>query len=942
MKVQDCWGSLKLMLLIQFIFKFSSNSAFTMLRVKSTKASHYTKCIYVYNKCLVQTLKEKLFLLDVETTATSDAHSESTVGMHKNAFSQENELSPTTPSTSQTAFITNFGETTHTDQLTEGSRSSTQTLVVHSPTLISQSPHPQQNQSAIFSPETDFTPSNDFGIAVALKERNQLSSGEIMFFMNERWKPKNQSDLPVSTQKRKGGEVKRRLNTEHLARYPWLAVSRHPDHEGLWCSVCVLMRTNESGGGWSALSGGGGGQKMGKLVLKPLKDYSKLTGKDGALTNHAEAQFHKHCQEKAAALLTTFQRGSQDQDIRNALDCERVKQIQQNRALLRSVVETVKLCGAQNIPLRGHRDDGKLDIQDSDVITAVNDGNFRHLLRYRIQSGDSQLKNLLENAPSNAKYTSKQIQNELIGTIGEMIKTEVVRKANKATVWCLLADESTDRQTRELMVIVCRYVCKTEQGYVIREDPFAVVDAFQTLSRLAGDEESDDGRSIEEKLDGKSLGKLLLSEVRKSNLDLSKCVGQGYDKAASMASLTNGAAAEVKRQCELADYFHCVSHATNLSCSKIVSVPILRNAQDVVRDTISHFSSSAKRTRLLKKHLIADKAKTETLVSLCTTRFVERHEAISRFWDSLPSIVSALQEMEGWHDREASSRAYALRSCIEKSDTLVGLVCLNSFSSIMKPLAESLQQKDGDLVRALSLISSVKAMLEDMRSHAETKFRLLYEDLLKMAEKIDATIKVTQPRIASRSTYRAGVPKMDPESHYRMAAFIPALDAMLLDFTERFSCHFTNAAKLSALIPAVVNGKRWEDVQPGYEKYKELLVGTEIDVKTEFEIWNKYWSKETVQKPKTAISALNSCQENVFPNIFALLTILATLPVSTCEAERMFSKVDRTCSSIRSTMTEERLEALLLMQTYRDELPKTDDAIDMFALRKARRLSLVV
>ncbi|KAK2718588.1 hypothetical protein QYM36_005803 [Artemia franciscana] len=201
-----------------------------------------------------------------------------------------------------------------------------------------------------------------------------------------------------------------------------------------------------------------------------------------------------------------------------------------------------------NIPLRGHRDDGELDNQGPNVVAAENDGNFRHLLRYRVQGGDSLLQRLVETAPGNAKYTSKQIQNELIGTIGELIKSKTVRKVNTARVWCLIADESTDRQTRELMVVACRYVYKSEKSYVIREDPVAIFDAFQTLSGLSEDEETNTTQNFEERLDGKSLGRLLLSEITKSGLDMTKCVGQGYNKAASMSSLVNGAACEIKRK----------------------------------------------------------------------------------------------------------------------------------------------------------------------------------------------------------------------------------------------------------------------------------------------------------------------------------------------------------------------------------------------------------
>ena len=86
---------------------------------------------------------------------------------------------------------------------------------------------------------------------------------------------------------------------------------------------------------------------------------------------------------RAAALLAPFKQDRQD--MRNTLDSERIKQIHQNRELFTSIVETIKLCGAENIPLRGHRDDVKLDNQGPNVVAAENDGNFRHLLRYRVQ-----------------------------------------------------------------------------------------------------------------------------------------------------------------------------------------------------------------------------------------------------------------------------------------------------------------------------------------------------------------------------------------------------------------------------------------------------------------------------------------------------------------------------------------------------------------------------
>ena len=53
------------------------------------------------------------------------------------------------------------------------------------------------------------------------------------------------------------------------------------------------------------------------------------------------------------------------------------------------------------------------------------------------------------------------------------------------------------------------------------------------------------------------------------------------------------------------------------------------------------------------------------------------------------------------------------------------------------------------------------------------------------------------------------------------------------------------------------------------------------------------------------VAALSSCSSVKFPNQHRLLTTLGTLPVTTSKSERVFSKLQRTLTSIRSIMTED-------------------------------------
>ena len=85
---------------------------------------------------------------------------------------------------------------------------------------------------------------------------------------------------------------------------------------------------------------------------------------------------------------------------------------------MKSIVKTVIFCGQNNIPLTGKRDDNP---DDSNL-----QGNFQALLEFRIDSGDVKLEERLENAPRNATYRSKTIQNEIIETVGNYISSKII------------------------------------------------------------------------------------------------------------------------------------------------------------------------------------------------------------------------------------------------------------------------------------------------------------------------------------------------------------------------------------------------------------------------------------------------------------------------------------------------------------------------------------
>ena len=77
--------------------------------------------------------------------------------------------------------------------------------------------------------------------------------------------------------------------------------------------------------------------------------------------------------------------------IRRRLSEATAQQIAMNCQKLHSIVETIVLCGRQNIALRGHRD-STMDVEHT---PNAQHGNFRALLQFHVSAGDTVLKDHL-------------------------------------------------------------------------------------------------------------------------------------------------------------------------------------------------------------------------------------------------------------------------------------------------------------------------------------------------------------------------------------------------------------------------------------------------------------------------------------------------------------------------------------------------------------------
>ena len=101
----------------------------------------------------------------------------------------------------------------------------------------------------------------------------------------------------------------------------------------------------------------------------------------------------------------------------------------------------------QGLAYRGHRDD-KVSFAEQYDQGSHNPGNFIELVRFRAET-DPVLAKHLKNAPKNAKYTSKTIQNQMISIVGDHIRSEIIQEIKSAKFYSIIADEVSDVSNKE-------------------------------------------------------------------------------------------------------------------------------------------------------------------------------------------------------------------------------------------------------------------------------------------------------------------------------------------------------------------------------------------------------------------------------------------------------------------------------------------------------------
>ena len=218
--------------------------------------------------------------------------------------------------------------------------------------------------------------------------------------------------------------------------------------------------------------------------------------------------------------------------------------------------------------------------------------------------------------------------------------------------------------------------------------------------------------------------------------------------------------------------------------------------------------------------------------------------------------------------------------------------------------------------------------MQHMRQTIDEEFHKIYKQTERLAENLH--VEPTIPRSALRQMHRYNISAENPEEYYRRALAIPLVDRFIAEMT--FNSFNKTASKLLLLVPSIICDPEYNDldIEVLIEQYSDDLPNPDV-IDLELKLWKRKWSEvEKEDRPASLAKATKHCDKLKFPNVFTLIKIGCTLPVTLAESERSFSTMRRLRTWLRSTMKSDRLSSLAIMNIHRNVEEDYKEAAKLF------------
>ena len=584
-----------------------------------------------------------------------------------------------------------------------------------------------------------------------------------------------------------------------------------------------------------------------------------------------------------------------------------------NRQMLYKILSTIRCLARQGLPLRG---DG----------TEIN-SNFMQIFLLQAES-DPRILEWLKRKSN--RYTSPDIQNEILLLMSNQLLREINADVHRATFYTIMVDETTDCSNREQAVLVLRYV----------DDKLYVHEEFIGLYNIPS-------------TDASTIVMMIKDCLQRLNLSISKARGQCYDGASAMSGARSGVAKRITDLEKRAIYLHCYGHSLNLACvDTMKNSKILKDCLEVAYEITKLIKYSPKREgifRSLKESISPDSVGIRVL---CPTRWTVRAKSLDSIIVNYSVLQDAFEESKDCApNTEMKCRIIGAIAQMKTFDFLYGAMLGELILRHCDNLSATLQSPQLSASEAQDITKLTVSTLEFIRRDAQ--FDMFWEKVLRMRASVDVQEPALprQRKAPRRYEIGTGEPSFpdSPKDLYRKH-YYEALDLVIQAIKSRFDQPgYSIYCNLQDVLIKAARGQEYvNELDTICDFYQDDL--NKPHLQTQLLQLTAHFSSLGSKQKEVAfgdileyLRSLSRSQLTIFSDVILVLELILVLPATNASSERSFSALRRIKTYLRSTMGQQRLNNLMSLHVHKDRtdsLSLVDLANDFVANKAEHRNSI--
>ena len=675
----------------------------------------------------------------------------------------------------------------------------------------------------------------------------------------------------------------RHFRPDWYSMFPWLEYS--VSQQKVFCFACRKFGTNTCKSEIAFTANGFSNWKKALENGKGLKKHNNSSDHTLSMVRWEDKKMISEGKKKS---------------IVNLIDPERESLVKNNQEYFSMLIKYHIHFVTNEQPYRGHdeTDDSK------------NPGKWKSFINLQLET-NAHFKELYDNIlAQNATYdyTSKRSCNEMVESLGDVVRDMIISEINQSGMYSVLIDESKDNAGHEEMATCFRYVLENK-----------IYERFFKLSRVPlGDAEH-------------IVNDHLLPILQNPNLH-SVLVGGGADGASVMSGCHEGVFQKLKRVYSWMIYIHCAAHRLNLVVTCYLSSNREAKSIITVYKSLHHIFSVANNREIYEDQQknLYPKQQIKQLSGLTEVRWSCRYEGVNTVINTIKAILVSLQLIANGNSNTADQAAGTYHK-IMSSSFITSMVFLHNILAITDGLNKHLQEVNVDFVVAQGELNVCKKLLADLSVEKVEK------KVIDICSDIDIHTEYEDPIHATRKTLCDYFKLSKADGKTKVVDQLSklkdtAVKKLIKELDHRFNEMKSNViGSLHTLDASSAQYLEYSRMEPLIEHYRDQISVDETLLEAE------------CSRAKLSLETGNSIVPELYPNLIKIIQLYKSLPVNTATVERGFSCMNRIISYVRNSLTSERASDLMLLSINKDLLTdiNTDHVIKKWAgKRKYRHIPL--